>query len=73
MGQWNSFLWPLIVIHSPEKMVLQVGLQYFKGLHGTDYTLLMAGAVTAIVPVLLVFLACQRYFIHGIQIGAIKG
>ena len=73
MGQWNNFLWPLVVTNSPEKMTLPVGLQYFMGLHGTDYALLMAGSVTAILPVLALFLFSQRFFIRGIQLGAIKG
>ena len=72
-GNWNSFLWPLIVLNSPEKMTLPVGLQYFMGLYGADYSLLMAGSLISVIPMILVFIIGQKYFIKGIRIGAVKG
>jgi len=72
-GNWNSFMWPLIVMNSPEKMTLPVGLQYFMGLYGADYSLLMAGSLISIIPMILVFIIGQKYFIKGIRIGAVKG
>lgn len=73
MNSWNNFMWPLIVINSPEKMTLPVGLAYFQGQYQTDWTLLMAGSIIVLLPVILVFVFNQRYFIEGIQLGAIKG
>ncbi len=73
MGSWMNFMWPLIVINSAEKFTLPVGLAYFQSLHHTDWTLLMAGSVMMILPILIVFIAGQRYFVEGIKLTGIKG
>ncbi len=72
MWNWNDFLWPLIVISSPEKYVLPVGLAVFVSEVGTQYALTMAGATLAIVPVLVIFLLMQRYIIQGITLTGLK-
>ncbi|MBN1493183.1 MAG: carbohydrate ABC transporter permease [Candidatus Omnitrophica bacterium] len=73
MGSWMSFMWPLIVLSSEEKYTLPIGIQYFKSLHSTDWTLLMAGSVMALFPILVVFIFTQRYFVEGIKLSGIKG
>jgi len=73
MGSWMSFMWPLIVLNSEEKYTLPIGLQYFKSLYSTDWTLLMAGSVMALLPILIVFMFTQRYFVEGIKLSGIKG
>lgn len=73
MGSWMNFMWPLIVLNSHEKFTLPVGLAYFQSLHHTDWTLLMAGSVMMILPILIVFIAGQRYFVEGIKLTGIKG
>jgi multiple sugar transport system permease protein len=73
LGNWNSFMWPLIVINSIEKKTLPVGLEAFRGLYQTEWTLLMAASMIAIVPVLLVFVFNQRFFVRGILLGGVKG
>ena len=73
MGSWMNFMWPLIVLNSHEKFTLPVGLAYFQSLHHTDWTLLMAGSVMMILPILLVFIFNQRYFVEGIKLSGIKG
>ncbi len=73
MGSWMNFMWPLIVINSQEKFTLPVGLAYFQSLHHTDWTLLMAASVMMIVPILLVFMLNQRFFVEGIKLSGIKG
>lgn len=73
MGSWGSFLWPLIITNSDEYRTLPIGLACFKGLYVTEYNLLMAASVVALLPVILVFVRAQKYFIEGIQLGAIKG
>ncbi len=73
MGQWKNFMWPLIVANSEEMMPLPVLLASFKGLYNTDWTLLMAGAIIVLAPMIIVFMACQKYFVEGIQLGALKG
>jgi putative chitobiose transport system permease protein len=71
-GYWNSFLWPLIVLKSPDRYPLAVGLLYLSGLFATNTRYIAAGAVLMTVPVIIVFLALQRYFLKGIVIGAVK-
>jgi multiple sugar transport system permease protein len=73
MGSWMSFMWPLIVINSQEKFTLPVGLAYFQSLHHTDWTLLMAASLMMILPILLIFIFNQRYFVEGIKLTGIKG
>jgi multiple sugar transport system permease protein len=70
---WNDFLWPLIVTTSPRMRTIQIGLAMFTGKYGTQWTLLMAGAVTATIPALLVFIVGQRWFVRGIVTTGIKG
>lgn len=70
---WNDFLWPLVAIQSEEHMTLQLGLSTFQGAHTTDWTLLMAGNVMAMVPMLLAFLLAQRHFVNSIASVGVKG
>jgi multiple sugar transport system permease protein len=69
---WNDFYWPLIVMSSPQHYTLSLGLALFIGAHKTAWTLLMAGSVIATIPVLVVFLIFQRYFVSGIAMTGIK-
>ncbi|MGE7613401.1 carbohydrate ABC transporter permease [Paenibacillus sp. NPDC101420] len=70
---WNSFLWPMIVLNDPDKATIQMGLQAFTYNFQTDYGPMMAGALVAILPILVLFLALQRYFVQGIAFSGIKG
>lgn len=73
LGSWNSFLWPLVVATTEERYTLPVALAlYSVGQNATQYGLLLAGAVVVVVPVLIVFLALQRYFVQGIAMTGIK-
>lgn len=73
MGTWNSYLWPLIILTSKNKMTLPVGLSLLSGQHGAEYNLLMAGSLISIIPILIVFLFTQKYFEKGLSLGGIKG
>jgi len=73
MGTWMNFMWPLIVLNTHEKFTLPVGLAYFQSLHHTDWTLLMAASMLMIIPILLVFIFNQRFFVEGIKLTGIKG
>lgn len=73
LAQWNSFLYPLVVTNSTEMSTLTVGLRTLQGQYNTAWTLLMAGSVIALVPVLLVFIFAQRYFIKGIAMTGLGG
>jgi len=70
---WNDFLWPLITIYNPNNMTLQLGLLTFQGAHQTNTHLLMAANVMSMIPVLLLFLLAQRWFIRGIATTGLKG
>jgi sn-glycerol 3-phosphate transport system permease protein len=74
VNEWNNFLWPLVIIDSPEKMTLPVGLNLLKSIESQtgSYGILMAGAVIVIAPVLIVFAALQRYIVAGLTQGAVK-
>ena len=73
MGTWNEFLWPLIVTNSTSMMTLQIGLNSLQNSFYTDYGLLMAGAAVSAVPMIIVFIMFQPYFVRSVTIGAIKG
>lgn len=73
MGTWNDFLWPLIVMTNDSMYTLPVALANLMGEHNQDTELMMAGSVVTIIPVILVFLSLQKYYIEGIMLGGIKG
>ncbi len=72
VDQWKNFLWPLIAIRSTERQVVEVGIAAFHGLYYTNWPYQMAAAVTAVVPLVIVFFVAQRYFIRGIQLTGLK-
>lgn len=73
LGSWNNFLWPLVVAQSESMYTLPVALSlYSVGQNSTNYGVLLAGSVLIITPVLLMFLALQRYFVQGIAATGIK-
>jgi multiple sugar transport system permease protein len=69
---WNDFLWPLIVITSTSQSTVQLGLAQFQGAHQTNWTLLMAGNVMALAPMLLVFIIGQRWFVQSLASTGLK-
>ena len=70
---WNDFLWPLIAITSQQNMTLQLGLATFQGAHTTNWPLLMAGTVMSQIPMLLIFLFAQRWFVQSFASSGVKG
>lgn len=73
VGTWNSFFWPLLVTSESKMRTVQVGLSSFKFEHMQDYGSIMACSVFAALPMVILFLALQKYFLQGITVGAIKG
>ena len=73
LGRWRAFLWPLIMTDSDSMMVLPVGLAKLSDLYVNDYGLICAGSVLMLLPMIAVFVFFQRWFISGIQLGAVKG
>ncbi|QDG66150.1 carbohydrate ABC transporter permease [Pseudarthrobacter sp. NIBRBAC000502772] len=73
LAQWNNFLWPLVIAQTDDMYTLPVALALFSiGANGTNYGLLLAGAVVVVLPIIVVFLFLQRYFIQGIANTGIK-
>ena len=70
---WNDLMWPLIVNTSTEKMTLSAGLSFMQGQYATDYPTMMAGAVMAVLPLLILFAIFQKQFIEGVAMSGIKG
>ena len=73
LATWNDFLWPLIVLTDQSMYTLPVALANLEGEHHQDIELMMSGAVLTMLPVLLLFLALQRYYLEGIMLGSTKG
>ena len=73
LASWNDFLWPLYVLFNPANLTLPAGLATLKGAYGTEYPVIMAGAVLASVPVLILFAFLQRYVIAGVAQSGLKG
>jgi multiple sugar transport system permease protein len=70
---WNDFLWPLYVLINPESLTLPPGLANLQRSYTTDYAIVMAGGVVASIPVLIVFIICQKYVIQGVARSGLKG
>lgn len=70
---WNDLLWPLIATSSDKMRVLSVAMATLQGQHGTEYHLLMAAGVMAIIPMIIIYIFGQRYFIEGIAFTGVKG
>ena len=73
MTTWNDFMWPLIVLTDQTHYTLPVAMASLVGEHALDIELMMAGAVLTVLPVLVLFLALQRYYIAGLMAGGVKG
>ncbi len=73
LGAWNDFMWPLIVLTDHDVQTLPVALAALSREHVQDAELMMAGAVVTVLPVLLLFLALQRYYVRGLLVGSVKG
>ena len=73
LGSWNDFLWPLIILTDQSNYTLPVALAALSREHVQDIEMMMAGAVVTVAPVLILFLALQRYYIRGMLAGSVKG
>lgn len=73
MGSWNNFLWPMLVLRSGQKYTLAIGLNTLLTPYGNNYDILIAGSCFSIIPILVLFLFAQKYFIEGMTMGSVKG
>jgi multiple sugar transport system permease protein len=77
LGTWTDLLWPLLIVRNPQMRTLELGLAYFQSavpqFVQPNWPLLMAAAVVVMLPVIVVYLMAQRYFVEGISLGSVKG
>lgn len=73
LGNWDAFLWPLIVANRPEMRMVQVGIQTFTGEYGNAWELIMAASVISILPTLALFFGLQRFIVESVKMTGIKG
>jgi multiple sugar transport system permease protein len=73
LDSWNNFLWPLIAITSTNQMTLPLGLATFQNAHSTEWTLLMAGNVMSLAPMMVIFFVAQRYFVRSVAATGLAG
>ncbi len=73
LGSWNDFLWPLLVLRDPKLQTLPPGLRTLQGAYSSEYGLMLAGAVIVAVPVLLIYIALQRYIVQSVAATGLKG
>ena len=72
LSVWNDFLWPLVVIATPDNMTVQLGLATFQSAHFTNWPVLMAATMISQIPVFVLFLVGQRWFVQSIASTGIK-
>ena len=72
-SSYNDFLGPVIYISSDVKFTVQMGLNSFRNSFSTRYDLIMAGSIMALIPVVILFICCQKYIVRGIVMGGVKG
>jgi cellobiose transport system permease protein len=73
VAAWNDYLWPLIVLTDPNELTLQVALSQLNRAHGSDYSMVMAGALLSVLPLLIVFLIGAKQFVGDAMKGALRG
>ncbi len=73
MGSWKDFLWPLLVTNRTDMRTVEVGIANFSTLYTTDWPHQMAAAVVVMIPVVIIFLAAQKYFVRGVTLTGLKG
>ncbi|MFN2199576.1 MAG: carbohydrate ABC transporter permease [Caldilineaceae bacterium] len=72
-ASWNDFLWPLVITNTENMRTIPIGLSSFQGQYSTEWNLLMAGSVVALLPVLLIYVVGQKWFVQGITLSGLGG
>ena len=73
MGAWNNLLWPMLVLSDMKKYTVPIGLNTLWSPYGNNYDLMITGSCFAILPLLILFLAAQKFIIEGMTAGSVKG
>ena len=72
-ASWNDFLWPLVITNTENMRTIPIGLSSFQGQYSTEWNLLMAGSVVALLPVLVIYIVGQKWFVQGITLSGLGG
>lgn len=73
LSSWNNFIWPLIVLRTNDMFTLPIGLSSLLTPYGNNYNILLSGSIVSVLPLLILFILFQRYFISGLTVGGLKG
>jgi multiple sugar transport system permease protein len=73
LNAWSDFLGPLLYLQKEALYLLSIGLQFFRSQHRIEYSQLMAASTLVALPIVVIFLCFQRFFVEGITVGAMKG
>lgn len=73
LGSWDEYVWATTIINTPSKRTLPVAIAAYQGVHTTNWGLVFAASLIAIVPVLILFVSLQKYYVKGMVAGAVKG
>jgi multiple sugar transport system permease protein len=73
LGAWDEYVWALTVLTNVQKRTLPIAIANFRGVHASDWGLIFAASLAAVVPTITIFVFFQRYFVQGITTGAVKG
>lgn len=73
LGQWDSYLWPLIVINDLDKQMLQVAIASFSNMQATEWGRILAADTVSSIPILILFVFLQKYYVQGITMSGVKG
>lgn len=73
LNSWNNFLWPLLVLRSNDMFTLPIGLATLLTPYGNNYDVLIVGSVMTVIPIVILFIFFQRYFVSGLTVGGVKG
>jgi len=72
LGSWDEYIWALTVINEAKKRTLPIAIANFQGQHASDWGLVFAASLIAVIPVLVIYVLLQRYFVQGLTSGALK-
>ncbi|WP_304942909.1 carbohydrate ABC transporter permease, partial [Vallitalea guaymasensis] len=73
VGVWNDFMGPMIYFNSESNKTIQLGIRMFISQYSADYGLIMAASVVSLIPVFIIFIAFQRFFVEGVASSGLKG
>ena len=73
LGAWDEYVWAYTILNNPDRRTLPVGIAAFQGIHNSDWGLIFAASLIAVIPIIALFISLQKYFVKGLVTGAVKG